>query len=141
MYRIPQPQDKHVSNRLYRMIFGIALLLALYFELLPLAYALIGLAAFEAVSNLRIPRVLSRLRYGNEGNPGEGSLGIQFKARTAFEAERGWRLMVAGMLALGILFYPDTLWFVPWFMGFAILGAGISGVCPMFLAMKWVGLK
>ncbi|HHJ17008.1 MAG TPA: DUF2892 domain-containing protein [Gammaproteobacteria bacterium] len=130
-----------MSNRLYRMMFGIALLLGLYFDALPVLYALIALAGFEAVTNLRIPRVVSKLRYGNTGDPCEGSLGIPFHARTAFEAERGWRLTVAAMLALGVFAYPEALWFVPWFMGFAILGAGISGVCPMFLAMKWAGLK
>ena len=130
-----------MSNRLYRMIFGIALLLALYFDAIQALYVLIGVVIFEAITNLRIPRVISKLRFGDEGDPCEGSLGIQFHARASFEAERGWRLTVACMLALGILFYPDALWFVPWFMGFAMLGAGISGVCPMFLAMKWAGLK
>lgn len=130
-----------MSNRLYRMIFGVMLLLALYFDANPVVYALVGLTAFEAATNLRIPLVVSRLRYQNDGSPDEGSLGIQFHTRTSFEAERGWRLSVALILATSIFAYPDALWFFPWFMGFAILGSGISGVCPMFLALKWAGLK
>jgi len=130
-----------LSNRLYRMIFGVILLLALYFDSLQVVYVLVGLAAFEAITNLRIPLLVSRLRYHNDGNLDEGSLGIQFHVRTSFEAERGFRLSVAAMIAISIFAYPEALWFIPWFMGFAILGAGVSGVCPMFLALKWAGLK
>jgi len=123
------------------MVFGATLLVALYFDTNQAVYVLIGLAAFEAITNLRIPLLVSRLRYGNDGDPDEGSLGIQFHPRTSFEAERAFRLSVATMLSVSLFVYPDTLWFFPWFMGFAILGAGISGVCPMFVAMKWAGLK
>ena len=130
-----------MSNRFYRLLFGIALLVSLYFDLHTVIYGLIGLALFEAVTNLRIPRLISRMRTGEDGDPYEGSLGIAFHARTAFEAERGWRMAVALMLVVSLLVYPKTLWFFPWFMGFAIMGAGISGVCPVFLALKWAGLK
>lgn len=129
-----------MSNRVYRLLFGLTLLLALYFDLYRVLYALIGLAAFEGLTNLRVPCVITRLR-SLECSPAEGSLGIAFKARTDFEAERGFRILVAVALGFSVLVMPDTLWFFPWFMGFAITGAGISGVCPMFLAMKWAGLK
>ena len=130
-----------MSNRLYRLIYGALLLLGLYFDQVLLINILIGLAVFEAVTNLRIPKLVSQLRYGNEGDLQEGTIGIDFKIRTNFEAERGWRISVAAMLILSVFVLPTTLWFFPWFMGFAILGAGISGVCPMFLLMKWIGLK
>lgn len=130
-----------MSNRFYRLLFGGVLLLALYFDLYPLLYTLIGLTVFEAVTNVRIPGLVSRLRYGNEGDPLEGSLGIHFVQRSNFEAERAWRLSVATLLSVAVFALPDALWFLPWFMGFAILGAGVSGVCPMFLALKWIGLK
>ena len=130
-----------MSNRLYRLIYGALLLFALYFELAVLIYVLIGLAVFEAVTNLRIPKLISRYRFANDGDPAEGTIGIEFKTRTSFEAERGWRLTVAAMLVISVFVFPDTLWFFPWFMGFAVFGAGVSGVCPMFLLMKWIGLK
>jgi len=129
-----------MSNRLYRLLFGLLLLVALYFDLYPMIYALVGMATFEAITNLRIPLILSRIR-GAEPDPNEGSLGIGFQTRTAFEAERGWRLLVATMLVISVFVFPEPLWFFPWFMGFAILGAGISGVCPMFLGLKWSGLR
>jgi hypothetical protein len=130
-----------MSNRFYRLCFGAILLFSLYFDVNALLYVLIGVATFEAVTNLRIPKLVSRQRHGNDGDPIEGCLGIHFTQRTGFEAERGWRLTVAAVLAVSLFAYPDHLWFFPWFMGFAILGAGVSGVCPMFLLLKWAGLK
>ncbi len=130
-----------MSNRLYRLLFGLLLLIALYFDLYPMIYALVGMAVFEGITNIRIPLLISRLRGTDAPNPNEGSLGIAFHTRTRFEAERGWRLLVAFMLVISVFVFPDALWFVPWFMGFAILGAGVSGVCPMFLALKWSGLR
>ena len=130
-----------MSNRYYRLIFGAILLFSLYFDASYLLYGLLGLAVFEALTDLRIPALVSRKRFGHDGDPGEGCLGIQFTPRIDFEAERGWRLAVAATLAVSLFAYPDHLWFFPWFMGFAILGAGVSGVCPMFLLLKWAGLK
>lgn len=130
-----------MSNRLYRLLFGLLLLVALYFDLYPIIYTLMGMAVFEAVTNLRIPLVVSRLRGTTSPDNTEGSLGIAFHSRTNFEAERAWRLLVAGMLAIGLFLFPGPLWFFPWFIGFALLGAGVSGVCPMFLALKWTGMR
>ncbi len=130
-----------MSNRLYRLLFGLLLLIALYFDAYPLIYTLVGVAVFEAITNLRVPVVVSRLRGIDAPDATEGSLGIAFHTRTEFEAERGWRLLVATMLVLSVFVFPEPLWLFPWFLGFAILGAGISGVCPMFLALKWAGLK
>lgn len=129
-----------MSNRIYRLLFGLALLLSLYFDLNTVLYGLIALALFEGISNLRVPCVTSRL-LGRTCDPAEGALGIAFRARTGFDAERGWRILVSAFLILSLFILPNTLWFLPWFMGFAITGAGISGVCPMFLALKWAGLK
>jgi len=130
-----------LSNRIYRLLFGVALLVGLYFELYMVLYSLIALTLFESTTNLRLPRMVCRLRNRQDCDPQEGSLGIAFKVRTGFEAERGWRMLVALFLIISLVIFPKTLWFFPWFMGFAVMGAGISGVCPMFLALKWAGLK
>jgi len=130
-----------MSNRIYRLLFGATLLTALYLDLPPAVYALIALASTEGLTNLRIPRLLSRWRHGHDGDPAEGGLGIDFPRRFGFESERAWRLAVAAMLATSYLLYPGPLWFFPWFMGFAILGAGISGVCPVLLLLKWAGFR
>lgn len=129
-----------MSNRTYRLLFGLSLLLSLYFELQTALDALIALALFEAATNLRVPRVLCRLSH-HDSDAQEGSLGIAFRVRTGFEAERVWRLVVATFLVVSLFVFPKTLWFLPWFMGFAITGAGISGVCPVFLALRWAGFR
>ena len=125
-------------NRTYRLLFGIALLLSLYFDSRTGLYSLIALALFEAISNLRVPRVIRRLRHQEDCDPKCAAPGV---GSTFSEAELGWRLLVATFLTISIVVVPETLWFVPWFMGFAIMGAGISGVCPVFLALKWAGLR
>jgi hypothetical protein len=130
-----------MSNRLYRLLFGVLLLVALYFDLYSLIYGLVGVAVFEAVTNLRIPLIVSRLRGTEAPSSAEGSLGMAFHTRCEFEAERGLRLVIAAFLAISLLVFPEQLWLFPWFIGFALLGAGVSGVCPMFLALKWTGLK
>lgn len=130
-----------MSNRTYRLFFGAALLIALYFELEIALYIIIGTAFFEAVTDFRIPKLVSSVRYAHDGDPAEGSLGIAFKPRFCIEAERSWRLVVVAMLVVSLYVLPDAMWVVPWFMGFAILGAGVSGVCPVFLFLRWVGFR
>jgi hypothetical protein len=122
-------------------LFGITLLLALFFEQRHVIYALIGLAFFEGISNQRIPSLIAGRRALPACNPDEGTLGIRFTNRYRFEAERAWRMLVAVMLGISIFVFPDALWFFPWFMGYAMMGAGASGVCPMYLGLKWAGLK
>ena len=130
-----------MSNRQYRLFFGALLLFALYFELAIVVYFLIGLSLIEAITNLRVPKLISLFRHRHNGDPLEGSIGIDFKVRSNFEAERAWRITVATILSISVFIFPEILWFRPWFMGIAILGAGISGVCPMFLALRWLGLR
>lgn len=126
---------------MYRLLLGAALLVVLYFDLQAVLYAMIGLLLAESLFNLRVSTLVNRLRGLEDGDPQEGSLGIAFTARTHFEAERGWRVLVACVLFLSVVVFAKQLWFFPWFMGFALMGAGISGVCPAYLALKWAGLK
>ena len=130
-----------MSNRIYRLLYGLILLIALYFEVSYLVYALVIIGLVEAITNWRIPVLISRLRFNNDGNANEGSLGINFKQRIPFDAERAWRIAVSVMMIISYFIFPDILWFFPWFMGFAILGAGVSGVCPVYLGIKWAGFR
>ena len=56
------------------------------------------------------------------------------------DSEQVWRLAV-GLFLLISFAYVDALWWFPWFMGFAIFGAGLSGVCPVLFAIRWVGFR
>ena len=130
-----------MSNRLYRLFVGLILLIGLYFDLSGLIYALIIVVLLEGITNLRIPVLISEIRFNNSGDATEGTLGITFKERFGFDAERAWRLVLGSVLTVVYVFFYDNVWYLAWFMGFAILGAGLSGVCPLFISLKWAGFR
>ena len=132
-----------MNDRMYRLIIGALLLVSLYFDLDYLMYSLIALLFFEGVTNWRIPLVIQRVRGGALSDISADSqlAPVQRMHRFNFEAERAWRLVVALLLLVTYVFFYTTLWFFPWFMGFAIFGAGVSGVCPVLIAIKWAGCR
>jgi len=132
-----------MTNRMYRGMLGALLLVSLYFDLSMLMYGIIIVLFFEGITNLIIPRLIDlfgKTFFADKAlflyKPEPCSVGSRF----GFESERCWRLVV-GSLLLVTYFYYDLLWFFPWFMGFAIFGAGLSGVCPVLLAIRWAGFK
>ena len=128
-----------MSDRTYRLIFGALLLVSLYFEIGYLMYFLIGMLFFEGATNLRVPLLLRKLQGKSAA---DGNLAhIQHSCRFSFEAERAWRLIVGLMLLITYVLFYGKLWFFPWFMGFAIFGAGASGVCPVLIGVKWAGFR
>jgi len=48
---------------------------------------------------------------------------------------------MATFLFLAYVVFAKYLWFVPWFIGFALFGAGVSGVCPSLSLLKWMGFR
>jgi hypothetical protein len=130
-----------MSNRVYRLIVGIVLLLGLYLEIPMVIYCLIGVLLFEGITNLRIPILLDKLGFRYPHNLQEGTIGLQFKTRTNFEAERVWRLLLAVVLIIVYVLYYEIAWGFAWFMAIAIIGAGLSGVCPLFITLKWFGFR
>lgn len=127
-----------MSDRAYRLSVGVLLLIGLYFELPVLIYSIIGIALFETVTNLRIPIIVEKITGHKAVNESDG---FNFKQRFNFDAERVWRLILATVLIVVYVLFYDQLWYVAWFLGFAILGAGLSGVCPMFITIKWAGFR
>jgi hypothetical protein len=127
-----------MSDRAYRLSVGVLLLIGLYFELPVLIYSIIGIALFEAVTNLRIPIIVEKITGHKVVSESDG---FNFKQRFNFDAERVWRLILAAVLIVVYVLFYDQLWYVAWFLGFAILGAGLSGVCPMFITIKWAGFR
>lgn len=130
-----------MSNRFYRLIVGVILLTGLYFDLPELIYALITVVMLEGITNFRIPNMLSKVRVDNSRDVSEDAFGLAYKQRFNFEAERAWRLLLGSMLILVYVIFFDQVWYLAWFMGFAIFGAGLSGVCPMYISLKWLGFR
>ncbi|MCP3852611.1 MAG: hypothetical protein GY694_20645 [Gammaproteobacteria bacterium] len=150
-----------MSNRTYRLLVGALLLIFLYFDLNMGIYVMIAVLFLEGLFNFLIPDIVNKIRYTEgESENDENLAPIQNKSRFSFSAERAWRLVVALMLLIAFVLFNASLsnylnllhldiieqfsyinWFFPWFMGFAIFGAGISGVCPVLIAVKWLGFK
>lgn len=128
-----------MSDRTYRLIFGALLLVSLYFEINYLIYFLIGMLFFEGITNFRVPLMMQKLQ--GKAVIDSNLAPIQRSTRFNIEAERAWRLIVGMMLLVTYVYFYDTLWFFPWFMGFAIFGAGVSGVCPVLIGVKWAGCR
>lgn len=127
-----------MSERVFRIIMGLCLLIGLYFRSMEVLYGLIFILLFEGVTNLRIPLLISRLRYG-EDRKVEMPAGCE--CSYSFEAERALRFVVIAMVYVSTLPIIDVIWWFPWFLGFALIGAGLSGICPIVLTLRWIGFK
>lgn len=130
-----------MSEKNFRIVLGAWLLIGLFFNSPPVIYALVGLLMFEGVTNLRVPGLVSRLRAAGADAGAAETENNNENARTTFEAERGLRLIVALLVLVPLLSGAELLWLLPWFVGFALVGAGLSGICPMVLALRWLGMR
>jgi hypothetical protein len=126
-----------MSERFFRIVQGVVLMVALYFDLNYVVYAYIGIILFEGISNWRIPIIFSRIRYGSN------TIAVDSDSTSSynFEAERVLRLIVAIFVILSFVLYNELLWFFPWFIAIMLLSAGITNICPMFLFLRWMGFR
>jgi hypothetical protein len=132
--------QRHMTDRQFRILLGFLLVLALYLDYQQLLLAIVAYLFFEGLTNWRLPLLLSRANGSAADLPSEARPeGVS--SRIPFDAERMLRLLVATFLVLSIYLYPQYIWWFSWFVGFALLGAGISGVCPMVLFLKLVGFR
>ena len=130
-----------MTERTFRIFLGAVLLAALYFELPMVVYGYIVVLLFEAITNWRIPILVSRLSGRENLTNNECALSPGDNSRINFEAERVLRLVVAGFLIISFVIFNKDLWFFPWFIGFALFGAGLSGICPMVMGFRWLGFR
>ena len=133
-----EERELPVTERWYRLLQGLYLLVALYLELNLMLYGLIAVLLFEVLTNLRIPVVLSHLRYGkNDAGVGFYSTWSPF----IFDSERLLRIVVVTLLALSCIFFPEPIWFLPWFVAAMLLLAGITNICPMVMMLQRIGFS
>lgn len=128
-----------MTERTFRVVLGIFLLVLLYFEQAALIYLYIGILVIEGITNWRVPIILSRLRYGlaYQDLPAAAPGTYRF----GFEAERALRMVIALFLVVSYIIFHEALWFFPWFIGFALTMAGITGICPMAILMRQAGFR
>jgi DUF2892 family protein len=134
-----------MTERVWRLIFGSLCLIFLTFGWIDGIYSLAAYSAFEGITNLRLPVLLSKINSLNKNNPLmiQDTLAISPENRKIipFAAQRIFRLSISLFLAIPLLLYPQTLWFFPWFLGIMLSMSGLTGVCPMMLLLQWLGFK
>jgi hypothetical protein len=131
-----------MSERLFLFAVGAYILTALYLEINIMIYLLCLWLLFEAITDIRLTTLSQKLI----GRPVPAGLTVfHSHPRYSFDAFRAWRITVTVMLGGSLILLNEqnieVVWFFPWFMGFAILGAGVSGVCPVLLLIRWAGFK
>ena len=132
-----------MSERVNRFILGFSLIAFLFLEWSYGVYAIIGILIFEGITNLRMPILVSKLRY----SVGQTTDGLTFdfdendNCKFTYEAERLLRFTVATTISLGFIFFAELLWFLPWFVGLNLLLAGITGTCALLILLKKLGFK
>ncbi len=127
-------------ERIFHLFTGLFLLVALYFDAKLAIYGLTALLAFEAITNLRLTVLISRLRYGGRDG-GMNNPDRPCTCRFNFESERMLRLVLAALLLFSYVLFYNQLWIVTWFVGFALVAAGLSGICPMILTLRKLGFR
>ncbi len=55
-------------------------------------------------------------------------------------AERIFRICSGSFLATG-LYFNETLWWLPWFMGIMLTFAGVTNICLMILFLNKIGIE
>lgn len=127
---------------MFLFLVGAYILLALYLEINSMIYLLSLWLLFEAITNIRLTTLSQQLI--RKPVPA-GLIVFESHPRYNLDSFRAWRISVAIMLGGSFILLNEqnieVLWFIPWFMGFAILGAGVSGVCPVLLLIRWIGFK
>ncbi|HEY9199708.1 MAG TPA: hypothetical protein VIR60_10100 [Gammaproteobacteria bacterium] len=126
-----------MTERSFRLVIGIWLVLTLWLAIPVAIHVLMAVLLFEGVTNWRVPTLSMRLR----GATAAEALCTAAECGIPFEAERALRLLIVGLLGLSLFGAPELLWWLPWFIGFALIGAGLSGICPMVQALRWLGMR
>ena len=131
-----------LSERLYLFLVGASILLALYLENVYLICALSAVLLLEGVSGMRMTTMIRKARHISLDHD---LIVADTKVRFEIDGLSAWRVFVAIVLVSShALMHEDgyeVFWFIPWFMGFAIMGAGATGLCPVLLGLHRVGFK
>jgi len=127
-----------MTERWYRLIQGVYLIIALYLEHDPMVYGFMILLSIEAVTNLRLPVVLSRFRFGTPLADSDNQTSI---CTFNIDSERLLRLVVVLFLLMSYVYFSEPIWFFPWFIAAMLFLAGITNICPMVMMFQYLGFR
>ena len=127
-----------MTERSFRFLQGIYLFITLAVGSDNMMYGIIIMYVYEGLTNLRIPILVSRIRYGKDFvyDPFTKST-----FRIKCDAERAQRVAAAIFLYVTYFVFPDAAWFGPWFLASIFLMAGITNMCPSVMFLRWVGFR
>lgn len=132
----------HMTERMYLFAVGAYMLMALYMDSHYLVYGLAVFLAVEGITGIRLTSLVQKTRNVSLGS---GLVIFDNRARFNVDGLSVWRVIVAVVLvsnyALLHEYGYEVLWFIPWFLAFAIIGAGASGICPVLVGLRWAGFK
>lgn len=130
-----------MSHNCYRFFVGLLLLIFLYFKLDAWLWGLIAVLLLEGITPLRIPKLLAPVYNSLRPSPTPPSAQSNACAPLGLTAERMMSLLLGLSLVVSYFMVNHMLWFVPWFIVFALVGSGASGFCPMLIALRRMGFK
>ena len=111
-------------------------------ELDIMIYVLVAILFLEGVTGVTILWLSKKVR---EVQLESGLLQYSSETKFDFDAFRLFRIIIAVVVLASYVavheYSIDMLWFFPWFFGFSVMGAGVSGVCPVYMAIRWLGFK
>ena len=127
-----------MNERTFRFLQGVYLFVTLYLDSREMMIGIIIMYVYEGVTNLRVPILISKLRYGSDAVVDPFS---KIESRIGFDAERAQRIMSAAFLYLTFFIFPEAAWFGPWFLAAIFLMAGTTNMCPSVMFLRWVGFR
>ena len=135
--------ENRVVERTWRLVTGLVILFLLSFDLEVVVLGLGGWLIFEGVTNIRLTKIISHLRWGTGylDEMEQPVSSVNSPRHINFEAERMLRFGMAAVLILTIQFEPILLWFIPWLVGLMLTSAGLTSICPMLMVFQWLGFK
>lgn len=129
-----------MTERAYRFMIGILMLGFLFFQIEYAMFILLLLLSFEGLTNWRVPILISKIRYPDKNI--QVSEGENNHYTISYDAERRIRRIVFILVLLGTINYTaEAFWFFPWFVALMLLLAGVTGIYPMVMALRKLGLK
>ncbi len=120
-------------------LWGI-LIYSAYFETMVPIYIFLTLLIFEGVTNLRMTLIINKIR-DKDNTATFSHEGKHQHWINRVDSERALRLIIALLVYVPFLVFPEQLWFLPWFIAGMLILAGITNICPMAMFLKWSGMK